>query len=415
MNRMNPWFKRAMLLLVAALGVGPLGLASAGEVDISDGVVKIGLLTDMSGAYSDVVGEGAVIAAKMAIDDFGGKVAGRPIQLVVADHQLKPDVASTTARKWFDQDQVDMVVDVNASSAALAVMPLAKDKKKILFLSSPGTTSITGALCNPYTIHYTYNTWALANGTGREVVSEGGKTWYFLTADYAFGKALEQDTSDVVRAAGGKVLGSIRHPFPGTTDFSSFVLQAQSSGAAIIGLANAGGDTVNAIRSANEYGLTKTQKLAGLLVFIPDIHTMGLALTKGMYLTTAFYWDMDDQTRAFAKRFRDHPENKKKAYPNMAQAGIYSATMHYLEAVQALKSDNSDKVVAKMKEMPVNDFFARNGRIGPDGLHRHDMYLAQVKSPEESKYPWDYYRIVKRIPAAQAFPTVEQQNCSFAK
>ncbi len=402
----------ASFLLVAALA--PSGTVSAAEPRISDGVVKIGLLTDMTGYYSDVVGPGAVLATKMAIEDFGGKVLGKPIQFVYADHQVKADVASTIARKWFDTEGVDMIVDVNSSSAALAVMPLAAVKKKIVFLASPGTTSITGSLCNPYTIHYVYNNWALANGTGREVVRDGGDSWYFITADYAFGKSLEQDVGDVVKQAGGKVLGSVRHPSPGTTDFSSYVLQAQSSGAKIVGLANAAGDTVNSIKAANEYGLTAKQKLAGLLIFLPDIHSIGLPMAKNMYLTTAFYWDMDEETRAFAKRFYNHPDNKKKAMPNMTQAGMYSATLHYLQAVQAAGTDDSDAVMKKMREMPVNDFFAHNGRIGPDNLHRHDMYLAQVKAPEQSKYPWDYYRIIKKIPASEAFPSVDHQQCKFA-
>jgi branched-chain amino acid transport system substrate-binding protein len=284
----------------------------------------------------------------------------------------------------------------------------------VALFSGPGTTAITGEKCNPYTIHYTYNNWAMANGTGREVVNQGGKTWFFVTADYAFGKSLEEDTAAVVKASGGKVLGSVRHPSPGTTDFSSYVLQAQSSGAQIVGLANAGADTVNSIKAANEYGLTRSQKLAGLLIFISDIHSLGLPLAKGLYATTAFYWDMNDETRAWSKKFQSHPDNKKKAMPTMVQAGIYSAVTHYLQAIQAAKTDAADPVIAKMRETPVNDFFAKGGRIGPDNLHRHDMYLVQVKAPEESKSPWDYYKIVKTIPAAQAFPSVEQQKCPTA-
>ncbi len=402
---------------LAALATLTLTLAApalAADAGISDGVVKIGVLTDMTGYYSDLSGAGSVLAAKMAIDDFGGKVAGKPVQLVSADHQLKADVASNTARKWFDEQQVDAIVDLVSSSTALAVMPVVNEKKRVALFSGPGTTAITGDKCNPYTIHYTYDNWALANGTGREVVNEGGKTWFFVTADYAFGKSLEDDTSAVVKAAGGQVLGSVRFPSPGTTDFSSYMLQAQASKAQIIGLANAGMDTVNSIKAANEYGLTKSQKLAGLLIFITDIHSLGLQLAKGLYATTAFYWDMNDETRAWSKKFQNHPDNKKKAMPSMVQAGIYSAVTHYLKAIQAANTDNADAVVAKMKTPPVNDFFAKNGHIGPDGLHRHDMYLVQVKTPEESKGPWDYYKIVKTIPAAQAFPTVEQQKCPFA-
>ena len=401
---------KQLLALALAVALAPLGSASAAG-KFSDGVVKIGVLTDMTGYYSDLSGTGSVIAARMAVEDFGGKVDGVPVQVISGDHQLKADVASTTARKWFDEQQVDAVVDLVSSSTALAVMPVANEKKRIALFSGPGTTAITGAQCNPYTIHYTYNNWALANGTGREVVNDGGKNWFFITADYAFGKSLEDDTAAVVNAAGGKVLGSVRFPSPGTTDFSSYILQAQSSKAQIVGLANAGADTVNCIKAANEYGITKDQKLAGLLIFISDIHALGLPVAKGLYATTAFYWDLNGETRAFAKRFQNHPDNRKKAMPTMVQAGVYSSVMHYLKAIKAAHTDDADAVRKKMGEMPVNDFFAKNGHIGPDGLHRHDMYLVQVKSPQESKYPWDYYRVVKTIPAAQAFPTVEQQKC----
>ncbi len=388
--------------------------AVAAPAKISDGAVRIGVLTDMTGYYSDLAGPGSVLAAKLAIEDFGRKVAGAPIELLSADHQLKADVASNTARKWFDEQGVDAVVDLVSSSTALAVMPVAAEKKRVALLSGPGTTAITGEKCNPYTVHYTYNNWAMANGTGREVVNTGGKTWFFLTADYAFGKSLEEDTAKVVRESGGKVLGSVRFPSPGTTDFSSYVLQAQSSKAQIIGLANAGGDTINCVKAANEYGITKDQKLAGLLVFISDIHSLGLDLAKGLYATTAFYWDMNDDTRKWSKRFQSHPDNRKKAMPTMVQAGIYSAVTHYLQAIKAAGTDEPDAVLAKMRATPVNDFFAKNGRIGPDGLHRHDMYLVQVKSPQESKYPWDYYKVVKTIPAEQAFPSVEAQKCPAA-
>jgi branched-chain amino acid transport system substrate-binding protein len=281
-------------------------------------------------------------------------------------------------------------------------------------MSGPGTTAITGEKCTPYSFHYTYNNWALANGTGREVVKQGGDTWYFLTADYAFGKSLEDDTASVVKGAGGKVLGSSRHPSPGTSDFASFLLQAQASGAKIIGLANAGGDTTNCIKQAREFGITPKQTLAGLLMFVNDVHSLGLESTKGMYFTTAFYWDRTDESRAWSRRFQEHPDNKKKVMPDMIVAGIYSAVTHYLKAIQAAGTDNADAVASKMREIPVNDFFAKNGRIGPDGLHRHDMFLVQVKSPSESKYPWDYAKVVKTIPASEAFPSVEQQKCSLA-
>ncbi|HET8734409.1 MAG TPA: ABC transporter substrate-binding protein [Anaeromyxobacteraceae bacterium] len=398
----------AALACAVTLSLPAHAAAQAGKY--SDGVVKLGVLTDMTGYYSDLSGAGSVLAAKMAIADFQAKhKPAFKIALTSADHQLKADVAGNTARKWIDEQHVDTVVDLVSSSTALAVMPVVNEKKRIALLSGPGTTAITGAQCNPYTIHYTYNNWALANGTGREVVNDGGKTWFFITADYAFGKSLEDDTSAVVKAAGGKVLGSVRFPSPGTTDFSSYILQAQGSGAQVVGLANAGADTVNCIKAAHEYGLNQT--LAGLLIFISDIHALGLPVAKGLYATTAFYWDMNDATRAWSKRFQSDPDNRKKLMPTMVQAGIYSAVTHYLEAVAAVKTDDADTVRKKMGEMPVNDFFAKNGRIGPDGLHRHDMYLVQVKTPAESKYPWDYYKIVKTIPADKAFPTVEQQKC----
>jgi branched-chain amino acid transport system substrate-binding protein len=401
---------RVSLTLALAL-VAAGALAAADKPKISDGVVKIGVLTDMTGYYSDLAGPGSILAAKMAVEDFGGKVLGAPIEVISADHQNKADVASNNARKWFDEEKVDVVADLVSSSTALAVMPVANEKKRITLLSGPGTTAITGEKCTPYNFHWTYNNWALANGTGREVVNQGGESWFFVTADYVFGKSLEEDTSKVVKAAGGKVLGAARHPSPGTTDFSSYLLQAQASGAKIVGLANAGADTVNSIKQAEEFGITPKQSLAGLLVFISDVHSLGLKAAKGMYLTTAFYWDRDDDSRKWAQRFFE----KHKKMPTMVHAGVYSAVSHYLKAIQAAGTDDADAVAAKMKATPVNDFFAKGTRIGPDGLHRHDMYLVRVKSPEASKKPWDYYEIVKTIPAAQAFPTVEQQACPAVK
>jgi branched-chain amino acid transport system substrate-binding protein len=385
-----------------------IALSAWAQDKISDGVVRIGVLTDMTGYYSDIAGPGSVLAAKMAVDDFGGKVLGKPIEVISADHQNKADIASNTARKWFDEQKVDMISDLVSSSTAGAVMPVAAEKKRITLLSGPATTAFTGEKCTPYNVHYTYNNWALANGTGREVVKQGGDSWFFVTADYIFGKSLEEDTTKVVKEAGGKVLGAARHPSPGTTDFSSYLLQAQSSGAKIIGLANAGGDTVNSIKQANEFGITKKQNLAGLLVFISDVHSLGLNVAQGMYLTTAFYWDLNDDTRKWSKRFSGR-HNKKM--PTMVQAGVYSSVTHYLNAIKAAGTDDADAVIAKMKATPVNDFFSKNTRIGPDGLHRHAMYLAQVKTPKESKGSWDYYKIVKTIPPEQAFPSVEAQKC----
>ncbi len=397
-------------LLAAALLTLPAPGHAADK--ISDGVVRIGVLTDMTGFYSDLAGPGSVLAVKMAVADFGGKVLGKPIDVISADHQNKADIASTTARKWFDENQVDAVVDLVNSGTALAVMPVAAEKQRVTLLSGPATTAITGDKCTPYNVHYTYNNWALANGTGREVVKNGGDTWFFITADYVFGKSLEADTAKVVEASGGKVLGSVRHP-QSNADFSSYLLQAKDSGAKVVGMANAGADTINTIKQAAEFGLTPKQTLAGLLVFISDVHSLGLNIAKGMYLTTAFYWDRDDASRAWSKKFQNHPDNKKHAMPTMVQAGLYSAVTHYLQAIKAAGTDAAGPVVAKMKATPVNDFFAK-GTIGPDGLFRHDMYLVQVKAPDQSKYPWDYYKIVKTIPAAEAFPSVEAQGCPLA-
>jgi branched-chain amino acid transport system substrate-binding protein len=402
--------ERILRIVCCAAVVAFAAPAAAQKGKFSDGVVKIGVLTDMTGYYSDIAGPGSVLAARMAIEDFGGQLGGKPIELISADHQNKADVASNTARRWFDQERVDTIVDLVSSSTAGAVMPIAAEKKRITLLSGPATTGFTGDKCTAYNVHYTYNNWAPANGTGREVVRQGGDTWFFLTADYIFGKSLEEDTSKVVRDAGGKILGAARHPSPGTTDFSSYLLQAQASGAKVIGLANAGSDTVNAIKQANEFGITPKQSLAGLLIFLSEVHSLGLQTAQGMYLTTAFYWDMNDETRKWSKRFFD----VQKRMPTMVQAGVYSAVTHYLNAMKAVGTDDADAVMKKMKETPVNDFFAQNSRIGPDGLHRHAMYLARVKSPKESKQPWDYYEIVKTIPPEEAFPTVEQQKCPIA-
>jgi branched-chain amino acid transport system substrate-binding protein len=394
----------AVCTFIALAAAGALAQAKG---KVSDGVVKIGVLTDMTGYYSDLAGPGSVLAARMAVEDFGGKVLGMPIEIINADHQNKADIASNTARKWFDEDKVDVIADLVSSSTAGAVMPVAAEKKRITLLSGPATTAFTGEKCTAYNVHYTYNNWALANGTGREVVRQGGDSWYFVTADYIFGKSLEEDTAKVVKTAGGKVLGAARHPSPGTTDFSSYLLQAQASGSKIIGLANAGADTVNCIKQAKEFGVTPKQSLAGLLVFISEVHALGLDTAKGMYLTTSFYWDLNDATRKWSKRFFE----KHKKMPTMVHAGVYSAITHYLNALKAAGTDDADPVIAKMKATPVKDFFTKNGRIGPDGLHRHEMYLMRVKSPQESKGPWDYYQVMKEIPPEEAFPSIEAQAC----
>jgi branched-chain amino acid transport system substrate-binding protein len=385
--------------------------ASGAAADLSDGKVKIGVMNDQSGVYSDLSGKGGVLAAQMAIEDFGGTVLGQPIEMISADHQNKADIASNIANKWIDEDQVDLITDVPGSAAVLALAEIAKNKQRLLIVSTGATSDFTGKACSPYGIHWTYDTYALAHGTGKVLVEQGGDTWFFITADYAFGHALQRDTTAFIEAGGGKVLGSVLAPFP-NQDFSSFLLQAQASGAKIIGLANAGGDTINAIKQAAEFGIVEAgQNLAGLLIFITDVHSLGLQAAQGVVLTTGFYWDMDDKTREWSKRFFD----RHGAMPSMAQAGVYSSTMHYLKAVEAAGTDEALAVAAKMRELPIDDFFARHATLTEDGRLRHDMYLAQVKSPEESKYPWDYYTILATIPADEAFRPLSESECPLVK
>lgn len=402
----------ASLVGAACLAGTAAGLHAQSGAKISDGVVKIGVLTDLSGTYSDLAGPGSVVAAQMAIDDFKAMEKGKtfPIELVSADHQNKGDVASNKAREWYERDKVDMITDLVTTSTALAVMPIAKQMNRITMVSGAASTLITGKNCTDTNVHYTYDTYALAAGTGKAVVKQGGDTWFFVTADYAFGHSLEKDTAEVVTANGGKVLGSVRHPFPGT-DFSSFLLKAQSSGAKVIGLANAGTDTQNSIKQAAEFGITPKQSLAGLLVFITDIHSLGLKVTQNLFITEAFYWDTNAETRAWSKRFFD----KHKRMPTMVQAGIYSSTLHYLKAVKAAGTDEAMAVMRKMKDTPVNDFFAKNGRIREDGRHMHDFYLLQVKRPEDSKSPWDYYTVKATIPAADAVIPAAKSDCPLLK
>ena len=373
---------------------------------VSGDVVKIGVLTDMSGLYSDLGGAGSVEAARMAVADFGGKVLGKSIEIIGADHQNKADVGAQKAREWFDQQGVDMITDALNSAVAIAVTKVAGEKKRILMDVGAASTRLTNEDCNPYTVHYAYDTYALANGTGNAIVKQGGKSWFFLTADYAFGHSLESDTANVVKAGGGTVAGAVRHPL-NAADFSSFLLQAQASKAQIVGLANAGGDTINSIKAANEFGITKNQKLAGLLVFITDIHSLGLATTQGMYLTDGWYWDLNDETRKFGRRYFD----KMKKMPTMVQAGVYSSTLTYLKAVQAAGTDNADAVMAQLKKAKIYDVFAKNGYIRADGRMVHDMYLMEVKKPSESKYPWDYYNLKATIPAEQAFQPLSLSRC----
>jgi branched-chain amino acid transport system substrate-binding protein len=386
--------------------------ASPAAAQVSGDTVKIGVLTDASGVYADLAGEGARVATQMAVEDFGGKVLGKPIQVLYADHQNKPDIAAGIARQWYDQDKVGMILDLTNSGAALAVQQVAKEKNRIDIVTGAGASDLTGPACSATGIHYVYDTYALAVGTGAAMVKQGGDSWFFLTADYAFGAALERDTTDAVKAAGGKVLGGVKHPL-GTTDYSSFLLQAQASGAKIIGLANAGQDTVQAIKQASEFGLTQggKQRLAGLLVFLSDVHALGLQAAQGLVVTTGYYWDMSDDTRGFAKRYYA----KTQRMPTMVQAGDYSATLHYLNAIKSANSDDTGQVMAKMRATPINDPFVKNGKIREDGRMVHDMYLAQVKSPAESKAPFDYYKILQTIPGEQAYRPLDKGECPLVK
>ncbi|WP_082601687.1 ABC transporter substrate-binding protein [Achromobacter sp. Root83] len=396
--------------MAIAMATAP-AVAQAQPAAVSDDVVRLGLILDMSGIYADVTGKGSATAAEMAIADFGGTVLGKKVDLMVMDHQNKADIAAAKAREWYDTQKVDAIMDVAGSAPALAVLEVAREKKKIVVFSGPGTERITNDLCSPYSVHYTYDTWSLANTTARATVEQGGKSWYFLTADYAFGHTLQASATDVVKANGGTVVGASRHPL-GSSDFASYLLQAQASKAQIVGLANAGGDTVNAIKAASEFGLTKGgQKMAGLLLYINDIHAIGLDAAAGLTLTEAFYWDMNDQTRAWSQRYYD----KLKKMPNMSQAGTYSSVMHYLKAVQAAGTDEPAAVMKQMKSMPINDFFAANGRIREDGRMVHDMYLFEVKKPAESKRPWDYYKLVATLPGDQAFMPLSKSTCPLVK
>jgi branched-chain amino acid transport system substrate-binding protein len=380
------------------------------QAQVSGDTIKIGFITDMSGVYSDVDGQGGAEAIKMAIADAGVVLAGKKVEFIALDHQSKADIAASKAREWFDRQGVDMLIGGTHSGANLAMAKVAEEKKKIFISIGAGSSRLTNEECSPYTVHYAYDTVALARGTGGALVKQGGKNWYFLTADYAFGASLEKDTSDLVKAAGGKVVGSVKHPLS-ASDFSSFLLQAQASKAQILGLANAGGDFINSVKAANEFGVTKTMKLAGLLVFINDIHALGLNLTQGMYLTDGWYWDQNAESRAWAKRYFA----KMKKEPSMLQAADYSATMTYLNAVKATGTDDSDKVMAHMKKTKINDMFTKGGEIRPDGRMVHDMYLMEVKKPSESKYPWDYYKVVATVPGASAYLTKAESKCALWK
>ena len=403
MNKLTAWIVAASALTLTMIG----GISARAQ--ISDDVVKIGVLNDQSGAYSDLAGRGSVIAAQLAIEDFGGTVAGKPIELVSADHQNKPDIGSNIVNRWIDVDHVDAVFDVPTSSVALAVQEITKNKNRIFVDSTAGTSDLTGKACSPTGMHWTYDTFALAHGTGTAMTKAGGDSWFFITADYAFGLAMEKDAGDAIRDAGGSVSGSVKAPFP-TSDFSSFLLQAQSSGAKVVGLANAGADTINSIKQAHEFGLTQSgQKLAGMLTFITDVHSLGLDTAQGLILTDAWYWDRDEESRAWAKRWAAKMGTDRM--PTSVQAGVYSAVSHYLKAIQLIGTDDAKKVAEAMRALPVNDMFAKNGVVRADGRMVHDMYLLQVKTPAESKYPWDYFKVLRTIPGVEAFRPLEKSAC----
>jgi len=402
-----------MRSLAASLIAGLVCAVSGGAANaqISDDVVKIGVLTDMSSLYADATGKGSLAAVQMAVADYGGKVRGKPVEVVSADHQNKPDVGVGIARNWYDNEKVDAIFDVPTSSVALPISALTREKNKININSGGGSSDITGVACSPNTVHWTYDTYALSNVAGRAMVKRGEDSWFFITADYAFGMALERDAANVVKEMGGKVLGNVRHPL-NTSDFSSFLLQAQASKAKVIGLANAGGDSTNALKQASEFGITKGgQKLIALLMNITDVHALGAKETQGLIATDAFYWDMNDETRAFSKRFNE----KVGHMPTGIQAGLYSATMHYLKAIEAIGTDEAPKVMAQMRETPINDFFAKGGKIRIDGRMVHDMYLFEVKKPEESKGEWDLYKLLATVPGDEAFRPLDKGGCPLVK
>jgi branched-chain amino acid transport system substrate-binding protein len=398
---------------VLVVAVASLVLAGSATAQTSEDVIKIGVLNDMSGPYSDLAGPGSIAAAKLAVEDFGAEKKGMKVEILGADHQNKPDIGANIARGWIDRDGVDVIVDVPTSSVAFAVSEIAREKNKVFLASGAGSSDLTGPKCSPNTVHWTYDTWALGNGTGKAMVAQGGDTWFFITTDYAFGHALERDTAAFVEKNGGKVLGKVRHPFP-SSDLSSFLLQAQASGAKVIGLANGGSDTINTVKQAAEFGIPQGgQTLAGLIISITDIHALGLQSAQGIVLTEAFYWDRNAATRAFAERFAPMFKN---TMPTQAHAGVYAAVLHYLRAVEALKSEADGRaVVAKMKEMPTDDPLFGKGRIRADGRKIHDMFLFEVKKPAESKGPWDYYKLRATIPAADAFRPIAEGNCPLVK
>jgi branched-chain amino acid transport system substrate-binding protein len=398
------------IVAVAVSSLTSFGIGVPARAQLSDDVVKIGFITDISGPYADIDGMGGVEAIKMAIADFGGAINGKKIEFVYADHQNKSDIAANKAREWFDAQGVDMLLGGSNSAAGLAIAFVANEKKKVYINVGAATARLTNEDCNPYTVHYSYDTVALAKVTGGAVVRQGGKSWFFLTADYAFGASLEADTTKVVKTNGGTVIGSSKHPI-NSSDFSSNLLQAQASKAQVLGLANAGGDLINSIKQASEFGVNNTMHMAALLMYVSDVHSLGLKSTEGLYLTDAWYWDTNEATRQWAKRYFE----KIGKMPNSGHAADYSATLTYLTAVKAAGTDDSEKVMAQLKSMKINDMFATGGKIRPDGRMVHDMYLAQVKSPAESKYPWDYLKLEEKVPGEEAFTTPAESKCAMGK
>ncbi|QOZ35917.1 ABC transporter substrate-binding protein [Bradyrhizobium sp. CCBAU 53421] len=406
---MKAWVRSALSVAGALFGLA-LTLATATSAMAQNGPVRLGVLTDMSSLYADNGGQGSAVAAQMAVDDFNGKVLGRMIEIVAGDHQNKADIGSAIARRWLENENVEVILDVPNSAVALAVQGITRDKKKLFLATGAATSRLTGDECSPTGIHWTYDTYALSQGTTRAISRLGAKSWFFLSADYSLGAQLEADSRKVIDATGGKVVGAVKHPI-NTSDFSSFLLQAQASRADVIALADAGGDFINAVKQAGEFGVTRGQKLAGLIVFIADVHSLGLQSAQGLMLSSAFYWDLNDETRGWSKRFIE----KTKKVPTMIHAGTYGAVMHYLKAVEAAGTLDGPTVAAKMRELPVNDFMTRNGRIRPDGRLVRDMYLFRVKSPEESKYQFDYYQLLATIPGEEAFRPMEDGACSLVK
>ncbi|WP_029009976.1 ABC transporter substrate-binding protein [Azospirillum halopraeferens] len=397
-------------ILLAGGAVAAL-VSGAAHAQMSDGVIKIGMLSDRSGIYADINGEGSAIAARLAAEEFGNAINGTPIEIIVGDHQNKADIAANLARQWIDTERVDVVADVPNSAAALAVQVITRDKKRLFLMSGPGSTDLTGKECSPYGFHWTWDNHAVASATARALVEQGRKSWYFVTADYAFGHSLEAEATGTVKQLGGTVTGGVRHPL-GTSDFSSFLLQAQASGAEVVAFANAGGDTINAVKQASEFGLPQGgQTMAGLLLNVNDVHALGLEISQGLMLANSFYWDMTDETRAWSKRFEERTGRK----PSMNQAGVYSSVRHYLKAVQEIGTDDADKVAARMRSLPVNDMMMKDVRIADNGRVMNHMYLLQVKTPAETQYPWDYFKVLQDIPGDRAYIDPQKSGCPLVK